>query len=240
VATTPEASRNGEPHSFFIAGTDTGVGKTRVTTGLLAAGRAAGLKVAGMKPVAAGADQHDGYLINADAAMIADVTGQDTPYDLLNPYCLPDAVSPHIAAQRAHRHIDIRVIVAGARRIAAGHQLFLIEGAGGWYAPISERESMADVARALAAPVLLIVGLKLGCLNHARLTLEAIRESGCRFAGWAGSRIDPDFAALEENCATLEQLLDAPAIAILPHQSDRSADARELSRALPRLLALRP
>jgi dethiobiotin synthetase len=237
VETTPEAGRDGNCSSYFVAGTDTGVGKTRVTTGLLAAGRAAGLRVAGMKPVAAGAELHDGRMINADAAMIADVTGQNTPCELLNPYCLPDAVSPHIAARRANRHIDIRVIVAGARRIAAGNELFLIEGAGGWYAPISERESMADVARALELPVLLIVGLKLGCLNHARLTLEAIRESGCRFAGWAGSQIDPGFAALAENCATLEQLLEAPPLAVLPYQADSSGDARQLSGALPRLLA---
>jgi len=215
------------------------VGKTRVTTGLLAAGRAAGLRVAGMKPVAAGAELHDGRMINEDAAIIADVTSQVIPYELLNPYCFPDAVSPHIAAQRGKRHIDIRVIVAGARQIAAGNQLFLIEGAGGWYAPISERESMADVARALEVPVLLIVGLKLGCLNHARLTLEAIRESGCRFAGWAGSQVDAGFAALEENCSTLERLLQAPPIAILPHQPERSADAQLLAGALPRLLALR-
>jgi len=234
---TAGASRNGVAHSYFIAGTDTGVGKTRVTTGLLAAGRAAGLKVAGMKPVAAGAEPHDGRLINADAVMIADVTGQDTPYDLLNPYCLPEAVSPHIAAQRAHRHIDIGVIVAGARQIASGIQLFLIEGAGGWYAPISASESMADVARALEFPVLLIVGLKLGCLNHARLTREAIQASGCRFAGWIGSQIDPAFAALAENCATLEQLLAAPPLAILPHQIDHRLDARELSGAVPRLVA---
>jgi dethiobiotin synthetase len=237
VEITPDEGRETKAASFFIAGTDTGVGKTRVTTGLLAAGRAAGLRVAGMKPVAAGAKLRDGRMINEDAAMIADITGQNSPYELLNPYCLADAVSPHIAAQRANLRIDIRVIVAGARQISSGNQLFLIEGAGGWYAPISARETMADVARALAVPVLLIVGLKLGCLNHARLTLEAIGECGCRFAGWAGSVIDPDFAALEENCATLEQLLEAPPIALLPHRPERSADARHLAAALPRLLA---
>ncbi len=225
------------PASFFIAGTDTGVGKTRVTAGLLAAGRAAGLRVAGMKPVAAGAEWHDGRLINADAVMIADVSGQNTPYEWLNPYCLPDALSPHIAARRANVRIDIRVITAAARHIGAGQQLFLIEGAGGWHAPISSGESMADVARALGVPVLLVVGLKLGCLNHARLTHAAILGSGCRFAGWAGSQIDPDFAALEDNCATLEQLLAAPPIAILPYRPDRSADAPLLTAALPRLLA---
>ena len=169
--------------------------------------------------------------------MIADVSGQNTPYDWLNPYCLADPVSPHIAARRANVHIDIGVITAAARRIAAGRQLFLIEGAGGWHAPISSSESMADVARALDVPVLMVVGLKLGCLNHARLTHAAIRESGCRFAGWAGCQVDPEFAALADNCATLEQLLGAPPIAILPHRPDRSEDARWLAAAVPQLLA---
>jgi dethiobiotin synthetase len=227
------------PVSYFLAGTDTGVGKTRITAGLLAVGRAAGLRVAGMKPVAAGAEWHDGRLINADASTIADVTGENAPYEWLNPYCLPDAVSPHIAAQRVGVRIDIRVITAAAHRLAAGHQLFLVEGAGGWHTPISASESMADVARALDVPVLLVVGLKLGCLNHARLTQAAIRESGCHLAGWAGSQIDPDFAALEENCATLEQLLQGPPLAILPHQPDPRHDARALAGALPHLLAYR-
>jgi dethiobiotin synthetase len=237
VEIAPDPNTNRAPASYFIAGTDTGVGKTRLTAGLLAAGRAAGLKVAGMKPVAAGAEWHDGRLFNADAVMIAEGSGQNAPYEWLNPYCLPDAVSPHIAARRVKVHIDKRVITAAAGQLAAGQDLFLIEGAGGWHTPISASESMADIARALGAPVLLVVGLKLGCLNHARLTHAAIRASGCRFAGWAGSQIDPDFAALEENCAALEQLLEAPPIAILPHQPDRTGDARALAGALPRLLA---
>jgi dethiobiotin synthetase len=236
VEIAPHPGSSSAPASYFIAGTDTGVGKTRLTAGLLAAGRAAGLKVAGMKPVAAGAEWHDGRLFNADAAMIADVSGQNTPYEWLNPYCLPDAVSPHIAARRANVHIDIGVILASARQLSAGRQLLLIEGAGGWHTPISASESMADIACALGVPVLLVVGLKLGCLNHARLTLAAIRASGCRYAGWAGSQVDPDFEALQENCATLEQLLGAAPIAILTHQPDRSADARLLAGALPLLL----
>ena len=237
METALHPSSNSAPASYFIAGTDTGVGKTRLTTGLLAAGRAAGLRVAGMKPVAAGAEWHDGRLINADAVMIAEVTGQNAPYEWLNPYCLPDPVSPHIAAKRVNLHIDIGVITASARQLAAGHQLFLIEGAGGWHTPITARESMADVARALDVPVLLVVGLKLGCLNHARLTHAAILASGCRFAGWAGSQIDPDFAAVEDNCATLEQLLAAPPIAILPHRPDRAGETQLLAAALPLLLA---
>jgi dethiobiotin synthetase len=223
--------------AYFVAGTDTGVGKTRVTAGLLAVGRADGLNVAGMKPVAAGAERRDGHYFSEDARLIAASSGQSTPYDLLNPYCLSDPVSPHVAAKRANIALDIGLIVANARKIAADRALFLVEGAGGWYAPISDHESMADVARALGFPVLLVVGLKLGCLNHARLTREAIEHCGCRFAGWIGSAIDPEFEAREENLTTLNQLLGAAPLAILPHASDASNDGPPLRPALLKLLA---
>jgi dethiobiotin synthetase len=227
----------GTPAAYFVAGTDTGVGKTRITAGLLAAGRAAGLRVAGMKPVAAGAQMVGGRLVNADAIAIAAASGQATPYELLNPYCLTEAISPHIAAERVHLRIDAERIAAVARQLASGRALFLVEGAGGWHTPISSRDSMADVARALAMPVLLVVGLKLGCLNHARLTAAAIRDSGCRFGGWAGSQLSKNFAAVEENLATLEQLLGGPPLAILPFQPDHNGDAQALAGALPQLLA---
>ena len=221
---------------YFVAGTDTGVGKTRVTAGLLAAARATGLRVAGMKPVASGAERRDGRLTSDDAIRIAEASGQATPYEELNPYCLVHAISPHIAADMAQMTIDIDTIVEISGRLRAGRELLLIEGAGGWYTPISEQESMADLARALGVPVILVVGLKLGCLNHARLSFEAIGHAGCRFAGWVGSHIDPDFAALPENLETLVQLLGAPPLALLPHAADRADDAYQLRSALPRLL----
>lgn len=221
--------------SYFIAGTDTGIGKTRVTAGLLAAARAAGLKAAGMKPVAAGAEQRGGRLVNDDALRIAAASGQDTPYDDLNPFCLLEAVSPHIAANRTHIRIDIDRIVDCARRIALAHELLLIEGAGGWYTPLGDGESMADVAKAVAAPVVLVVGLRIGCLNHARLTREAIEISGCRFAGWIASHVDPRFAAGEQNLTTLASLLGAPPLGVLPFERDSTRDALHLRGALLRL-----
>ena len=220
---------------FFVAGTDTGVGKTRITAGLLAAGRAAGLAVAGMKPVASGAEIHEGGLVSADALMIAEASGQVTPYKKLNPYCLLDAISPHIAANRTNIHIDIRKIAEIAKQLAARHELLLIEGAGGWYTPISEMESMADIAKAIAAPVVLVVALRLGCLNHARLTREAIARSGCSMAGWIGTHVDEYFAASVENVATLERLMGAPPLAVLPHAFDAARDASHLREALSRL-----
>jgi len=225
--------------TFFITGTDTGVGKTRVTTGLLAAARDAGLKAAGMKPVATGAERCDGRLVNNDALAIATASGQSTPYDDLNPFCLIEPISPHIAANRANIRIDIGKITEISRRIASAHELLLIEGAGGWYTPLSAEESMANLAQALAAPVVLVVGLRVGCLNHARLTCEAIEWSGCRFAGWIASGVDPQFAAGEENLATLADLLGAPPLGVLPFERDSTRDALHLREALLRLRSAR-
>lgn len=224
---------------FFVAGTDTGVGKTRITAGLLAAGRAAGLSVAGMKPVASGAERREGRLVCDDALRIAAASGQTTPYEELNPYCLLDAISPHIAANRQNIGIDIGKIAEISYHIASGHALLLIEGAGGWYTPISEAESMADLARVLAVPVLLVVGLRLGCLNHARLTREAIEGSGCSFAGWIANRIDADFDASAENLAMLGRLLGAPPLAVLPYSIDATHDVQHLRGALSHLHAAR-
>ncbi len=221
----------------FIAGTDTGVGKTRVTGGLLKAARELRAPVAGMKPVAAGGEWHDGRLISEDAIYIARNSGQITPIELLNPYCLPEPLSPHIAADRAGIRIDIGQIVRQARQISLGQNLLLIEGAGGWYAPISEHETMADLARALAAPILLVVGLRLGCLNHALLTAQAIARSGCVLRGWIGSQTAAEFAAWPENIAKLTQLLGSKPMALLPYNSDPSADADALRSAAAQLLA---
>jgi dethiobiotin synthetase len=221
--------------SYFVAGTDTGVGKTRVTAALLAAGRAAGLSVAGMKPVASGAELISGRMASADAVQLAAASSQSTDYEDLNPYCLEVAISPHIAAKLANIAIDIAKIVTIARKLQAQSDLLLIEGAGGWYTPISEQKSMADLARALGTPVLLVVGLKLGCLNHARLSLEAIRRSGCHFAGWIGNHIDSGFMAPAENLATLRQLLGAEPLALLPYSAQGSSDAPHMHSALLRL-----
>lgn len=220
--------------AYFVTGTDTGVGKTRVTAGLLAAARAAGLKVAGMKPVASGAQWRDGRLVSEDAELIAAASGQPTPYDDLNPFCLLEPISPHIAANRANIKIDIGKITEIAARLARSHDLLLIEGAGGWYTPLGPRESMAELARALAVPVVLVVGLRIGCLNHARLTLEAIEWSGVGYAGWIASHVDPGFEAGEENLATLTALLGAR-LGALPFERESARDALHLREALLRL-----
>jgi dethiobiotin synthetase len=222
--------------TYFIAGTDTEVGKTRVTAALLTAAREQGIAAAGMKPVAAGAERIDGRLASPDALQIAAASGQTIPYEDLNPYCLIESISPHIAADKATIMIDTARIATIALRLQQGRDLLLIEGAGGWYTPISPMESMADVARALASPVILVVGLRLGCLNHARLSLEAIHRCGCRLAGWVANQIDPAFAMPDENLATLEQLMGSAPLAVLPHARASTHDAAHVRGALAYLL----
>jgi len=221
---------------YFVTGTDTAVGKTRVTVGLLAAARALGATVAGMKPVAAGAIRQEGGLFSDDALRIAAVCSRSIPYGALNPFCLEEPVSPHIAADKANVRIDISRIVEIERGLSPGLDLMLIEGAGGWYCPIGLEQTMADVARSLNAPVILVVGLKLGCLNHARLSREAIRRSSCRLAGWIGSQTDSAFCTLSENLAALERIFRAAPLAVLPHAADPLHDAPHLRSAAQRLL----
>ena len=222
--------------AFFIAGTDTGVGKTHVTASLLAAGRAAGLAVAGMKPVASGAIEADGQWVSEDALRLARASGQSTAYPDLNPYCFQASVSPHIAAKLENIDVDIAIIEAISTRLKNSHDLLLIEGAGGWYTPISDGESMADVAAGTGFPVVLAVGLRLGCLNHARLTLEGIRASGCDLAGWVCNEIEPGMAARDANLATLARLLGNPPLAILPFSVSGEPDPGHAGHALARLL----
>ena len=223
--------------AYFIAGTDTSVGKTRVTAALLRVMRRSGLKVAGMKPVAAGAERLNNRWINEDAVLISSSSGQLTPYEQLNPYCLPDPLSPHIAADRAGISIDPAVIRRHFDDIRANHDLTLVEGAGGWLAPISLSQTMADVATRLDLPVVLVVGIRLGALNHAQLTYRAIRESGLNFAGWIGSVLQNEFPALPENLRLLEHVLGGPALAVLPHCDSVAEDEHYLSGAGAKLAA---
>jgi dethiobiotin synthetase len=217
---------------LFIAGTDTEIGKTHATVFLIRALVGAGLKVAGMKPVAAGAERTERGLRNADALALAAAANVAADYDLVNPYCLPTPVSPHIAAELAGIHIETAPIVQSFRKLASIADCVLVEGAGGWLAPIGERESMADVARALAVPVVLVVGLRLGCLNHALLSARAIEASGLRFAGWIANHVDPGYERLEENLSTLERLLEQPSIALIPHGHCDAEPPSAVARAL--------
>jgi dethiobiotin synthetase len=199
--------------SFFVAGTDTGVGKTVVTTAMIRALVRQGLRVAAMKPVAAGAEQTSEGLRNDDAVELARAANVQIGYEQVNPVCLPLPVSPHIAASKASIRIDLADIVRVHNQIArapGGVDVVAVEGAGGWLAPVSDTETMADLAKALGLPVILVVGLRLGCLNHALLTADAIEATGLRLAGWIANHIEAHFPYAEENVATLAQRLPAP------------------------------
>jgi dethiobiotin synthetase len=203
----------------FVTGTDTGVGKTLIACALVRALRAEGRRVAVMKPVASGAFRTPEGLRNEDAVALIEAAGPGRPalYSEVNPFCFEPAISPHIAAKEVGIEVDIGTIRQVFDQLAAGAEWVVVEGAGGWLAPISDRETMADLARALAVPALMVVGLKLGCLNHAQLTRLAIERHGVALAGWVASLIDPQMSRVEANLEALEQRLGESPLAVVPH-----------------------
>lgn len=222
----------------FITGTDTGIGKTFCSVGLIEAAVARGVRVGVMKPVAAGATRSAVGWRNEDAERLITAARSTLPYDWVNPYCLPEPLSPHLAARTAGVALDLSTIQGYCERIAFENDWTLVEGAGGWLAPLNDTESIADLARALDFPVLMIVGLRLGCLNHARLTWDAIAASGCRRAGWIANGIDPSMMAIDANLQTLVERLGEAPMATLPHGASPAARRAALDSAASRLLAV--
>lgn len=198
------------PRGFFVTGTDTGVGKTLVACALLHAFAARGRRVVGMKPVAAGAQQSADGLRNEDVEQILAAGNVPAPRSLVGPYCFEPPIAPHIAAHDAGVEIDLRRIELAYSELTRLADMVIVEGAGGFCVPLNARENTADLAQRLGLPVLLVVGMRLGCLNHALLTAHAIRARGLRLAGWIANRIDPAMAAVEENITTLAGRLAAP------------------------------
>ena len=218
------------PRGVFITGTDTEVGKTFVATALVRSLAAAGLRIGVMKPVAAGADVTPEGLRNPDALALMAAANVQAPYETVNPYCLSLPASPHIAAAKAGIRIEMDPIVRAFDELARGADLVVAEGAGGWMTPLNDTDTMADLAVALDLPVILVVGLRLGCLNHALLTAQAIEARGLRFAGWIGNYLSPRFEHADENIATLEARIAAPRLEILPFQARTDAAPAPLSR----------
>jgi dethiobiotin synthetase len=218
--------------ALFVTGTDTGVGKTVVACALVRGLRALGARVAVMKPVASGATPTPAGLRNADALGLIEAAGLALPYGLVNPFCFEEPVSPHIAAKYAGSTVDTGTIAACFSTLAAQADWVVVEGAGGWLAPINDRESMADIAAALALPVLLVVGLRLGCLNHARLTRLAIDAYGLSCAGWIANAIDPLMAHAADNLGTLERVLGEAPLAQVPHGETGSMSLRAAAARL--------
>ena len=200
----------------FVVGTDTGVGKTHVSCALLQALAQHHRRVVGMKPVAAGVVPWGEGWASEDSIALRAASTIAVPPELDTPVLLPDPLSPHIAAARAGVQIDIAAIVQAYQALAAQADAVVVEGAGGFHVPLSPTETGADLAVALNLPVVLVVGLRLGCLNHALLTAEAIAARGLTLAGWVANRVDPDMLAPEENIAWLQQRLGAPLLADIP------------------------
>jgi dethiobiotin synthetase len=208
---------------IFITGTDTGVGKTVIAGALVRGLRTLGYRVAVMKPVASGSRRTAQGLRNEDAIALIEAAGSRQPYERVNPFCFEPPISPHIAAKDAGIEIDTDKISREYQALATDAEWGVVEGAGGWLAPISADRTMADLAAALALPVLLVVGLKLGCLNHAQLSCSSILARGVDFAGWIANAVDPAMSRVAENLDALEHFLGEPPLEVVPYCATEAA-----------------
>jgi len=206
---------------YFITGTDTGVGKTWVTLALMKALQDKGKVVVGMKPVASGCTKIDEDLHNDDAVKILQQSSrrpsQTLDYKTVNPYAFEQAVAPHIAAGLAGVKIDIEKIADDFYLLKEGADCVLVEGIGGWCVPLGSEDMLADLVKRLDLQVILIIGLRLGCINHALSTVRAIQADGVNLCGWMTSQLDPDYAFLEETMMTFQARISAPLLGNLPH-----------------------
>lgn len=209
--------------AWFVAGTDTEVGKTFATCALLHVLRDAGLSAIGMKPVAAGTDVNGR---NDDVEALLAASGVQAPRELINPYLFQPAVAPHIAAAEEGCAIDIEPIVASFNILRGMADAVLVEGVGGFCVPLGPHCDTADLAEKLNLPVILIVGMRLGCINHALLTQQAITARGLKLAGWVANRIDPGMSRFAENLAALEERIAAPLLGVIPPNSTSEKAAK--------------
>ena len=209
----------------FIAGTDTGIGKTFVACALLHSLRANSARATGMKPVASGCARTPGGLRNEDALALIAASDPRPEYAICNPCAFEPAIAPHLAAADAKIDIDFSRIESAYAHLAARADIVVVEGVGGWMVPLSGSLESADIPRRLNLPVILVVGLRLGCINHARLSARAILDDGCELLGWIGNGIDPAMERREDNLETLRRLLPAPCLGVLEHAADPAAAA---------------
>lgn len=211
---------------LFITGTDTEVGKTFAACGLLAGLSARGLRTAAMKPVASGCERTLDGLRNEDALALMAAASVVHPYEQVNPVALEPAIAPHLAAAEAGVAIDVVGLAAGARRLAADADMLVVEGAGGWRVPLTAEHGFSDLAAALGYPVVLVVAVRLGCINHALLTAEAVVRDGLPLAGWIANVTNPDEPRLEQQLETLGARLPAPCLGTLPWAPEERPDHR--------------
>ena len=218
---------------MFVTGTDTGVGKTLASCTLVHALRARGLRAVGMKPLASGSEATPGGLRNDDALALQAASDPRPAYEDLNPFALPAPLAPEIAAEEAGVSVSLPAILAAHARLAAQADTVVVEGVGGWMAPLATDLMQADLVRALELPVVLVVGLRLGCLNHAYLSARAIEADGCRLVGWIGTGVDRDMLRIDENRALLAARLPVPCLGWLPWQASPDPATLAANLALP-------
>lgn len=213
----------GHGGGLFVTGTDTGVGKTVVSLALMALLQGKGYTVAAMKPVASGCTRDRGRLVNDDACRLRLQADLALPYDDVNPYAFEPAIAPHLAAAEVARCIDLEVIAEAHSRLAARADCTLVEGVGGWLVPLNAHQTVADLALRLGLPVVLVVGIRLGCLNHALLSARSIDAHGTPLAGWVANHLAPDTQRAAENVDSLRARIEAPLLGELPWRPDASA-----------------
>ncbi|SEW12644.1 dethiobiotin synthase [Luteibacter sp. 329MFSha] len=216
---------------LFVAGTDTGIGKTHGAQALIHALGQSGARVAGMKPVASGSARTPDGLRNEDALALQAASSPVPAYALVNPIALEEAVAPHLAALREGVAIGWPPLDDAFRRLGRDYDRVVVEGVGGWLVPLAEGMSAEDLPRRWDLPVVLVVGIRLGCISHARLTARAIEADGCRLVGWIANRVDRDMPLADENIATLRECLPAPCLGVLPHGLAPADAARLLNIA---------
>ncbi|MGL4317747.1 MAG: dethiobiotin synthase [Pseudomonas sp.] len=213
-------------NAYFVTGTDTEVGKTTIAAGLLHAARLAGLSTAAAKPVASGCEPSAEGLRNSDALVLLGECTLALSYEQVNPFAFAPAIAPHLAAREAGVVLTVAALAGPVRQVLErGADFTLVEGAGGWRVPLAGSESLSDLAIELGLPVILVVGVRLGCINHALLSAEAIARDGLRLAGWVANIVDPQTARLEENLATLAERLPAPCLGRVPFLAEASPAA---------------
>jgi dethiobiotin synthetase len=212
--------------AYFVIGTDTNVGKTYVASALVQHFVQSGLKTVGMKPVASGCEfNQQGELINEDAQALINVSNVKAPLDLINPYRFKPAIAPHLAAEQVGVAVTLDSIIQAYQQLTTLAEMVVVEGAGGFFVPLNHTETLADLAVQLNIPIILVVGMRLGCINHALLTVEAIQARGLSLAGWVANQIDPDFDMFEENLSSLQQRIAAPCVSVVRRQGELNLTA---------------
>ncbi len=211
-------------NSVFITGTDTEVGKTLYSELLLRSLNARGLRTAAMKPLASGAEVQDGKLHNADAHALQQAANTSFSYELCNPYCFEPAIAPHLAAKHAGIRIDPDVIRQAYEQLQQQADITVVEGVGGWLVPMNENQTVADLVEAMGLPVILIVRMRLGCMNHALLTAENIKNRDIPLLGWVANVMDPNMSHLDENIESIAQQIHAPLLDTIEFINNSDAD----------------